>query len=346
MKKYGYLLLEYIRWIRFIPLLPCIVMANPKGSESQKVSNKLTCNQYYCLRNYEDKKAQINYILFQGTIPELKKGGIELADQIKHLISTKEMKSKKFVFVLSSPGGDLGTSYKIRDIIKASKSDITTYLPPNGYCASSCITILASSKKRIGSDSDIVSFHQCSDETESSEEVTENYLDKIKRNWPAPLICFSVERLRKSSSERSRRRAPLVRRFTETLNGEINQRGWPVTIKQDIPESENWINAFKNEKYPSFRVRTSQLKGFPLVQNYNNNLIPENIITNLIKTQELNESFAYGATVPWSTNSMPSTDLDLTNSSEHPHLLMPPSLVYTEKSKISDTLNLNNSGVD
>ena len=49
-------------------------------------------------------------------------------------------------------------------------------------------------------------------------------------NWLAPLIYFSIEWLLKSSNKRCSPVAALRTWFPKPLNGEINQRGWPVTF--------------------------------------------------------------------------------------------------------------------
>ena len=56
------------------------------------------------------------------------------------------------------------------------------------------------------------------------------FLSKALCRWPAPLIYNSFERLRKSSSERSRWPKLPIRRITESLKRIISQWGWPATI--------------------------------------------------------------------------------------------------------------------
>jgi hypothetical protein len=136
-------------------------------------------NQEFCTFVEFDKATKTTYLMLHGIIPDPPAG-----DRLVSQFAEQLNKNKgSLVIVLNSLGGSIPTANKIHDLIKTSKRpSVTTYLPPHAVCASSCITLFAAAKDRIGSSSDVIAFHSCEDSSGPSAELSDQYLKQISED--------------------------------------------------------------------------------------------------------------------------------------------------------------------
>ncbi len=93
--------------------------------------------------------------------------------------------------VLNSPGGSVDAAMEMVKVMDA--VGVTTIVPPGGYCASACASILfVSGSKRAVFGTGLLGFHTCYNRTQSGDEKNDLCNDAIASNAVAHGVCYGV----------------------------------------------------------------------------------------------------------------------------------------------------------